>query len=81
MLLPFLKKRPLMKRDRISVAAEGADVVVKFGTTEVVLPYETALDLSNWMRVRAKEAKAFTGDDSRKFNVIGVLRDGEQTRG
>jgi len=82
MLLPLTKsKRPVMKRDVVSVVAEGPNVVLHFGNTEVILPYETALQVSNWMRIRGKEAKSFAGDESRHWSTIGILSDPNQTRG
>ena len=69
----------LLRRERIAVAAEGDLVVLSLGNVELKLPYETALLLSQWLRVRAKEAKRTAGDTSRHWSAVGVLTDA--TRG
>lgn len=71
----------LMQQHRIAVESEGDLVVMHLGNVEVKLPYETALLLSQWLRVRAKEAKRLAGDTSRHWNVIGTLRDANVTKG
>lgn len=63
----------LMQQHRISVDCEGDLVVMRLGNVEVKLPYETALTLSQWLRVRGKEAKRFAGDTSHQFRVLGTL--------
>ena len=64
---------PLLSRQRISVAAVGETVVLQVGNAELKMPYETALQLSTWLRVRGKEAKRTAGDVSRHWSVIGLL--------
>ncbi len=71
----------LMKKQRLAVAAEGELVVMHLGNVEVKLPYETALLLSQWLRVRAKQAKRFAGDTSRHWSAVGVITDANETRG
>ena len=71
----------LLKRERIEVRSEGELVVLSLGNVELKLPYETALLLSQWIRVRAKEAKRRAGDVSRHWSVIGTLTDVNVTRG
>ena len=71
----------LMRRERIAVASEGENVVMQLGNVEVKLPYETALLLSQWLRMRAKEAKRRAGDMSRHWSVIGTMHDANVTRG
>lgn len=65
----------ILKQEVIAVSQENDLVVIKFGNTEVKLPYATAFLLSQWIRVRAKEAKAFAGDLSHHWSVIGTLHD------
>jgi hypothetical protein len=67
--------RDLLRRERIAVMSEGELVVMQLGNVTVNLPYETALLLSQWLRVRAKEAKRRAGDVSRHWSVIGTLHD------
>lgn len=67
---------PLLSRQRISVDTDGGEIVVMtIGNVEVKLPYETALQLSQWLRVRGKEAKRRAGDMSRHWSAVGVLED------
>lgn len=65
----------LLKRERIAVSSVGDLVVMNLGNVEVKLPYETALLLSQWLRVKAKESKRRAGDVSRHWSVIGTLHD------
>jgi hypothetical protein len=39
------------------------------------MPYEVAIQLSTWLRIRGKEAKRNAGDHSRHWSVIGNLQD------
>ena len=63
----------LLKPQRIAVHTEGPLVVLTVGNTELKMEYETAIQLSTWMRVRGKEAKRFAGDDRRHWTCIGNL--------
>lgn len=77
--------KDLLKQERIAVESEGDLVVVHLGNVTVKVPYETALLLSQWIRVRAKEAKRRAGDESRHWSSIGILHDAnygpDHTRG
>lgn len=64
---------PLLSRQRIAVAAEGDVVKLSIGNADIRMPYETALQLSQWLRVRGKEAKRNAGDMSRHWSVVGML--------
>ena len=74
-------KRPIVKATTVAVSAELDQVVLKIGSSEMRFHYEDALALSQWLRVRAKQAKAFAGDHSRHWSALGVLTDAEKTRG
>jgi len=63
----------LLSRQRIAVSAEGDTVLLAIGNAEIRMPYETALQLSTWLRVRGKQAKRTAGDTSRHWSVIGLL--------
>lgn len=63
----------LLKPQKIEVSTEGELVVLKIGNATMKMDYETALQLSTWMRVRGKEAKRVAGDDRRHWSVIGKL--------
>ena len=63
----------LLQKQRIEVKAEGTLVVLKIGNAELKMPYDTAIQLSTWLRVRGKEAKRLAGDVSRHWSVIGNL--------
>jgi hypothetical protein len=77
----LVQNKGLMQKSRLAVASEGDLVVLTLGNVEVKLPYETALLLSQWLRVRAKEAKRRAGDTSRHWSAIGTLTDANVTRG
>ena len=71
----------LLKRERVAVASEGDLVIMNFGNTQIKMHYEAALQVSQWIRLRAKEAKRRAGDASRHWSAIGILEDANRTRG
>lgn len=73
--------KALLKREHLAVSAEGDLVVMQLGNVTLKLGYEDALQLSQWIRVRAKEAKRTAGDTSRHWSLIGQLHDANVTRG
>lgn len=66
--------KDLLKQERITIKSEADLVVMHFGNVTVKVPYETAFTLSQWIRMRAKEAKKFAGDTKRHWSIIGILR-------
>ena len=64
---------PLLSRQRMAVTIEGDLVKLSIGNTDIRMPYETALQLSQWLRVRAKQAKRTAGDVSRHWSAIGLI--------
>lgn len=64
---------PLLSRQRISVDARGELVRLSIGNADIDMPYETAIQLSQWLRVRGKQAKKAAGDMSRHWSAIGIL--------
>lgn len=69
---------PLLRRQRVSVSDVGEMVKLEIGNYSIDFPYETALQLSAWLRVHAKRAKMRAGDTSRRWNVVGILEDGSK---
>ena len=63
----------LLSKQRIAVAAEGELVKLTIGNADIKMPYETAIQLSQWLRVRGKEAKRNAGDVSRHWSAIGLI--------
>lgn len=63
----------LLQRQRIAVKARGDQVVLTIGNADIGFSYETALQLSQWLRVRGKEAKKNAGDMSRHWSAIGII--------
>lgn len=53
-----------------SVGSEGRLVHVQIGDYALHMHYENALKLSQWLRVRAKEAKHTAGDTARHWSQI-----------
>lgn len=66
---------PLLSKQQISVSIEGELVKLSIGNADIRMPYETALQLSQWLRVRAKEAKRKAGDVSRHWSAIGLIEE------
>lgn len=63
----------LMQQMRVEVAAEGEQVALTIGNSTLRMSYEAALQLSQWLRVRGKEAKRNAGDVSRHWSALAVL--------
>lgn len=66
-------KPDLLKKQRVGVHIDGELVVLTVGNAELKMDYETAIQLSTWMRVKGKEAKRIAGDNSRHWTLIGQL--------
>lgn len=64
---------PLLSRQAISVEARGEIVRLTVGNAHLDMPYETAIQLSQWLRVRGKEAKRAAGDMSRHWSAIALI--------
>lgn len=71
----------LLRQQHMAVASEDDLVVVQLGNVEVKMPYAAAFQLSQWIRVRAKEAKRFAVDNARHWSVLGTLHDANVPRG
>ncbi len=63
----------LMSKLHVQVGTEGDLVTLQIGNVAIKMPYEAALQLSQWLRVRGKEAKRNAGDQSRHWSAIAVL--------
>jgi len=61
-----------------NVTPKGDNVVLTMGNADIEFGYETALQMSQALRIAGKEAKMFAGDFSRHWSVIGVLRDAQE---
>lgn len=66
-------KPSLLTPQHVAVNTEGELVTITVGNSTLKLHYESALKLSQWIRVRAKEAKRRAGDQSRHWSVVAVL--------
>ncbi len=76
---PFVKVRPsMLTPQKVVVAAEGELVTITVNNSTMKMGYEDALKLSQWIRMRAKEAKRFAGDTSRHWSLLAQL-DGIKT--
>lgn len=62
--------RSLLKKHDIEVKQEGGTVVLTAGTALMTLPYQAALQISQWIRVRAKESQTRAGDVTRHWSEI-----------
>lgn len=63
----------LLTKQNVEVRLDGSLVVLRVGTSELKMDYETAIKISTWLRVRGKAAKALAGDTSRHWSIIGNL--------
>ena len=67
------RKPSLIRPSRVSVEADGELVVLEINGTRMKMGYEDAITLSQWLRVRGKQAKRFSGDMSRHWHGIAIL--------
>lgn len=74
--MPAIQSNPdLLTPQRLAVESQGELVVIRIGNSELKMHYEDALKISQWIRVRAKEAKRRVGDMSRHWSAIAILDD------
>lgn len=66
-------KPDLLTPQRIAVESQGENVLIHVGNSTLTLHYEDALKISQWIRLRAKQAKNRAGDMSRHWSAIGTL--------
>jgi hypothetical protein len=52
----------LLTREHIDVRQEGISVVVRLRDSKATIPYEPAITIGQWLRVRAKQSKNRAGD-------------------
>jgi hypothetical protein len=64
---------PVLKPTQIKVDHRGDLVIVQIGSSTMELPYEVALQFSQWLRVHGKAAKQKAGDLSRHWSAIAML--------
>lgn len=73
---PAIHSKPaLLTPQHLAVKAVGENVVITIGNSDLTMHYEDALRISQWIRVRAKEAKRRAGDVSRHWSNIAVVED------
>ena len=66
----FNVNRDLLKKEQISVRHDGAIVVVTIGTSEASIPHTAAMQISQWLRQRAKESQMRAGDLTRHWSKV-----------
>ena len=77
--MPAIHNKPcLLTPQKIAVRAEGDNVMIDVGNSTLTMHYEAALQISQWIRLRAKEAKRRAGDMSRHWSAIAQLENIEQ---
>jgi hypothetical protein len=62
--------RDRLKKADISVRQAGSTVEFTASTALATVPYETALQIAQWIRLRAKESQARAGDVTRHWSEI-----------
>jgi hypothetical protein len=62
-----------VEQAQIAVHSEADLVCLTIGNSTIKMGYETAFKLSQWLRVRAKEAKKFAGDTGRHWSLLATL--------
>lgn len=65
----------LLQKQRVEVSSVGDTVRLTIGNAHIDMPYETALQLAQWLRVQGRRSKARVGDTRRQYSVLGILED------
>ena len=60
----------MLTKQLVQTRAEGEMVVLTIGNSELRFHYTAAFQMSQWIRVAGKEAKANAGDTARHWSVI-----------
>lgn len=68
----ILSRPAVLKPHKVSVSTDGDYVLLTLGNSTMRMRYEDAITLSQWLRVRGKEAKRFAGDASRHWHGIAI---------
>lgn len=63
----------LLRATSIEVRQHGELVEIQVGSQVMRMGYEDALKLSQWIRLRAKQAKQFAGDTKRDWSVVAAI--------
>lgn len=72
--MPAIQVKPsLLTKQQVEVTSEGELVCIKVGNSVLKIHYTDALPISQFIRVRAKEAKKRAGDSSRHWSAVGTL--------
>jgi len=74
-------RRDVLRLERIEVEQNFGDVRLRFEGAEMGLPWKAALQIAQWIRLRAKESKARAGDTGRHWGRIVAASDPSVTRG
>lgn len=69
------KTGKMFKQLRWGARSAGENVVLNIGNADIEISYETAFQMSQALRVAAKEAKMTAGDISRHWSILATLRD------
>lgn len=73
---PAIHVKPsLLTQQKLEVGSEGEIVTITVGNSVLRMHYTDALQISQWIRVRAKEAKRRAGDVSRHWSALAILED------
>jgi len=66
----FRVNRDLLKKHEIEVRQEGATVVLDAKGAAATMPYAAALEIAQFIRVRAKESQQRAGDKTRHWSKV-----------
>ncbi len=65
----------VLNRTTFSTAVEGSIVILQLGNVPIRMDYNTALQMSQFLRVAGRKAKQNAGDFSRDINIVANLTD------
>lgn len=68
-------KKPVLAPEKVAVTDEGELVALTIGNVTLRIHYADALEISQWIRMAAKRAKATAGDATRNWALAANLSD------
>ena len=73
--------RDVLKAHQIAVAQSCGVVIFSAGTTQATLPHDAALQISQWIRLKAKESQMRAGDAGRHWSSIVAKHEEQNGQG
>lgn len=67
-----------LERYEWRIDTEGEMIYIWFGNTSVGFHFESALKISHWLRLAARQSKNWAGDTGKAIHTVGTLSNAEE---